>query len=729
MKFKLPKKFRITKNYFNYSLEELQELSPKQFNILWDKLIEDSIPSVDGKVLYLNSEVKDKVENNNVGFYLYTDWYRAFVRRFKEGQTLQGSDVRVSQQAVQDTRLLILDFIPSEKALEPKFDDKIRLKMNQICQSTLIDEGVGKEWIEITEANPINFFREAYKLETQSDFQVEIIRDPYTVDLTSSPSNAKAWKVIVKQRSLGISRYQILKHCGTRKTMDIHKSMSSLMEINEKSICMLGAHLNSLLNQHFINFVEEDKARGEYGKIAYLGIASNKLVDKELSPDNKEEVELDKNTILTFHNENDPKGIKEWVKSKSNDPSISQIRILFNYDSSDKVVKGLKNINIDYCAYDEVDNTVGSRLRQLTLHNDNIKIKERASYTATPRYNNGMGMENHSLYGLPAFRYTHKNGVEDGIICDYEVLVLDEPNSQIQTIINRNLTLITDMGLEGENAARIITSLISFDKAVGLYGIKKAITSHSRNSYAAAFAQLIEENKDIFPNLSKFKAFSVKGGNPKKVKDTLKELNNCESGVICNCRVLGVGIDVPNLELAIFVDPKGTIQGIVQAVGRIQRKAEGKEVGYVLLPVVSDDEGKVIRNKAYENMITNLTQLAQSNEFLRDEIIQTTRPNGGTRPRRIIIPPTVDISFEELQREISIKVLENKFYLPTIEEVIDTLKSIEINTWEQFIDLKNTQGLEGYFIPNNVELFYGEESRQKLYDYLQLKEDLSWLDS
>jgi predicted helicase len=42
---------------------------------------------------------------------------------------------------------------------------------------------------------------------------------------------------------------------------------------------------------------------------------------------------------------------------------------------------------------------------------------------------------------------------------------------------------------------------------------------------------------------------------------------------------------VPSLDAIIFLHPKKSQIDVVQAVGRVMRKAEGKQYGYVILPI------------------------------------------------------------------------------------------------------------------------------------------------
>src|SRR5699024_9928936 len=63
------------------------------------------------------------------------------------------------------------------------------------------------------------------------------------------------------------------------------------------------------------------------------------------------------------------------------------------------------------------------------------------------------------------------------------------------------------------------------------------------------------------------------------------DIDNNEARILSNVKFLTEGIDVPNLDAVIFFAPKKSQVDIVQAVGRIMRKYEGKEYGYIILPI------------------------------------------------------------------------------------------------------------------------------------------------
>ena len=67
-----------------------------------------------------------------------------------------------------------------------------------------------------------------------------------------------------------------------------------------------------------------------------------------------------------------------------------------------------------------------------------------------------------------------------------------------------------------------------------------------------------------------------------------------QARMICNVKVFSEGVDVPALDAVAFLDPKQSQIDIVQAVGRVMRKAPGKRFGYIVVPVfVPEGEGDI----------------------------------------------------------------------------------------------------------------------------------------
>lgn len=60
--------------------------------------------------------------------------------------------------------------------------------------------------------------------------------------------------------------------------------------------------------------------------------------------------------------------------------------------------------------------------------------------------------------------------------------------------------------------------------------------------------------------------------------------------IITNARVLSEGVNVPSLDAVLFLDPRSSQIDITQQVGRVMRRAPGKDKGYIVIPVVVPED-------------------------------------------------------------------------------------------------------------------------------------------
>ncbi len=71
-----------------------------------------------------------------------------------------------------------------------------------------------------------------------------------------------------------------------------------------------------------------------------------------------------------------------------------------------------------------------------------------------------------------------------------------------------------------------------------------------------------------------------------KDKEIIYDADDQICKVLTNVRCLSEGVDVPSLDAAFFISPKESQIQIVQAVGRVMRKARNKNFGYIIIPVL-----------------------------------------------------------------------------------------------------------------------------------------------
>ncbi len=62
-------------------------------------------------------------------------------------------------------------------------------------------------------------------------------------------------------------------------------------------------------------------------------------------------------------------------------------------------------------------------------------------------------------------------------------------------------------------------------------------------------------------------------------------MNEHEARILTNARCLSEGVDVPALDTVAFFNPRNSMVDVVQSVGRVMRKKEGNDYGYIILPV------------------------------------------------------------------------------------------------------------------------------------------------
>ncbi len=227
-------------------------------------------------------------------------------------------------------------------------------------------------------------------------------------------------------------------------------------------------------------------------------------------------------------------------------------------------------------------------------------------------------MDDEKLYGKVFYRLGFGDAISHDILTDYKLMVLAVDETVVQKDMQKSLS-DPENGLNIDDVGRIIgvwNGMIkreSFTDKVSGEPMKRAI----------AFSRTIEDSKRLsaqFENvvndyLNSEEGYSV---NVRHVDGNMNALEKNEAldwlasddipedsaRILSNVRFLTEGIDVPNLDAIIFLSPRKSQVDIVQAVGRIIRKFEGKDYGYIILPIVipagETPETILDNNKSYD---------------------------------------------------------------------------------------------------------------------------------
>lgn len=109
--------------------------------------------------------------------------------------------------------------------------------------------------------------------------------------------------------------------------------------------------------------------------------------------------------------------------------------------------------------------------------------------------------------------------------------------------------------------------------------------------------------------------------------EKLEELNKFEPNtckVLSNARCLSEGVDVPALDSIVFFDGKSAMVDIIQAVGRVMRKAKHKKRGYIILPIALEESeiqnlDEAVNNTNFKNIWKVIKALRSHDPSLVDE--------------------------------------------------------------------------------------------------------------
>jgi predicted helicase len=304
------------------------------------------------------------------------------------------------------------------------------------------------------------------------------------------------------------------------------------------------------------------------------------------------------------------------------------ITVVFStYQSIDVVAKaqgeGIPEFDLIVC--DEAHRTTGVTLAGdeesafVRVHNSEyIKAKKRLYMTATPRIYADASiakaqeadavltdMNNVAQYGEEFHRLGFGEAVSIGRLTDYKVLVLAVDETYVSKRFQR-LLADDDNEMKLEDAAKIVgcwnglakRSLNEDEFALDPEPMKRAV----------AFARNIKESKKIagmFKQVVDAEIAALDEDDERlitcdvrhvdgtfNVLDRNKELDWLKrdpgagnAHILTNAKVLSEGVDVPALDAVMFLNPRDSVVDVVQSVGRVMRKLEGKKYGYVILPI------------------------------------------------------------------------------------------------------------------------------------------------
>ena len=414
--------------------------------------------------------------------------------------------------------------------------------------------------------------------------------------------------------------------CGTGKTFTALKIAEQIAGTEGRVLYLVPSI--SLLSQAMREWSDQ---RGV--PHSYIGICSDKYAG-----DTGDTIEDSSIQELKIPVTTDPSEISRALHK----PDTGKMTVVFCTYQSLRLIEQAQNSGappFDIILCDEAHRTTGvdkpgDKTSHFVLVHDaeRIRANKRLYMTATPRlytenarkkaadYNAEVfSMDDEEKYGPQFHRLPFSKAVELGELSDYKVAIFGISEHEV------NAKLAGNTGKYGSeininDATRIIGCWRALQNPENkekddetLRPLKRVIAFTNRIDESKALARywndIIEDALEKLPEDEQSTNFlcetehvdgTVHALNRKTRLDWLKNENygDSENGgdgedvcrILSNARCLSEGIDVPALDAVIFYKPRKSHVDVVQAVGRVMRKAPGKQFGYVILPVAIPDD-------------------------------------------------------------------------------------------------------------------------------------------
>jgi len=486
-------------------------------------------------------------------------------------------------------------------------------------------------------------------------------------------------------------RGKLIMACGTGKTFTSLK-IAEQMAGKGKRVLFLVPSL-SLLSQTLTEWTQQSVT-----PLHSFAVCSDSDVGKKRKKDN--------DVVQTFAHElrypatTQADKLAAEIAKRHDDAHMSVV--YSTYHSIEVISKaqhehGLADFDLIIC--DEAHRTTGSKFTGegesnfVKVHDaDFLKADKRLYMTATPRIFGDsakikeeqgevalFSMDDETHYGKVLHTINFSEAVSRGLLCDYKVIVLTVDEGHVSKRL-QSLLADENNSLKVDDAAKIIGCW----KALNKQGVEEDVGSDTNPmKRAVAFCQVIEPNTNKAAKTHKVSSKQI-SGMFQEVVEAYQEAEDdqgnqhgtlfCEAShidgsmnasakeqqinwlkadtpentcrILSNVRCLSEGVDVPALDSVLFLTPRNSQVDVVQSVGRVMRKVEGKERGYVILPVVIpagvEPHEALNDNKTYR-VVWEVLQALRSHDDRFDAMINKLDLIGKDNKKMEVIAITDDV--------------------------------------------------------------------------------------
>lgn len=495
----------------------------------------------------------------------------------------------------------------------------------------------------------------------------------------------------VKRELSATDRCSLVMACGTGKTLTALRLSEELVG-NGGTVLFLAPSI-SLVSQSMRDWVNQVRDRINLYVVCSDGKASKLAKDESYG----------QLSDIPFPATTNPLTVSQRFRKRDD-----ALNVIFSTYQSIQVIhdaqgQGLFDFDLTIC--DEAHRTTGVMDGEAAfqkIHDPGfIHSAKRLYMTATPRiYDEGAkskahggavevaSMDDENVYGKVAYRLSFGMAVEKHLLTDYKIVVMQVSEEMM------GLPMQARYGIEGsevplDDAAKFVgcwkalfdrqhaqgvDELVNLGKRTTLTGNddSKRVLHHAiafapsiRASKALSnkFRTVIEDYTRSLEPTSENKAMlaeghdvrveidHVDGGMDAQTRRTKldwlaagTEGNECH--ILSNARCLAEGIDVPDLDAVMYLSARRSRVDIIQSVGRVMRKAEGKEYGYIIIPVVvpiGADPDTVLSSGVYD-VVWDVVRALRSHDERLDAVINAAALGDTESLKRIVEVEVLDKS-------------------------------------------------------------------------------------
>ena len=434
---------------------------------------------------------------------------------------------------------------------------------------------------------------------------------------------------------IGQARGKIILPCGTGKTRISLRIVEELTSPGRLSVvlCPSIALVAQIRREYLLNSERPIRA---------LAVCSDETAGydpkKEDQRNTFEEVTADSSNVSADEIKGkvttDPEEIARWIVEGQED---ERVNVIFGtYQSGHRIAEALRTseTTAEVLICDEAHRTAGLRrtkkstvdqIKDFTLCHDNdlFPAKHRIYQTATPKIYTQKAlrekqkedwvvrnMDDQSVFGPDLFRRSYRDAVNNEWLSDYRIIAVGISGAESHEVANalasateskgqnpltsthflRGLAFTLAMG--GATKGRVdeeinIKSCIAFMNTVDKSdNMVKALDTEPVRTWlrdrmremdtSKAPAAYTLDHLDASSNVTKREEAKAK-----LAEGTLEKPHS-----VVNVGIFGEGTDSPSLSAVAFLEARRSPIDVVQAVGRAMRTSPGKDIGYVICPIV-----------------------------------------------------------------------------------------------------------------------------------------------